>query len=726
MLIQVYIVALSAIVFFLGLGMYHIRKQKTPLARKMFPLQTCAIIAILGDILFVVSNSLFWSDIGFSLFSASIDWMLITLYLFVADYVSFENKGSIMRRAVVLLAVIDSLSLMVNVFFQHVFYLESKLFLSKYTIYEVADFTPVYYAHLTLCYLLAIEICWLLIRRTYKSSRFYRSKYLAILFLFGILLITDALCVTFHVPLNASIIFYGGLALAIAYYTLYYQPRRLLNDILQMVMKNINNGIVCFDDTQSCIYANDVVWEMFHLEKDIHILEEFTYAGQRAKASMDEPYSVWQEKWEIDGETKYFEIERQNIYDKKGIFVGSCFNMKDETERQRLHEKEVNSEKEANRVKSDFLSRVSHDIRTPINSISGMNEMILRENKDAAIQEYAEHIEEAVDVLIGLVNDVLDYSKIEAGKMTFVDRDYNTGKLLDSIIHIIQMQAEKKGLAFVCEISRELPSTLSGDDIKLQQILMNILSNAVKYTPQGTVTLHVQGEKEEGGGFFLAVQVKDTGIGIKKEDIPRLFSAFERFEETKNHSIQGTGLGLNITAYFLKMMGSKLEVESEYGKGSVFSFRLKQKIIDETPISVGEKAADKVRSHQTTFKKPGARVLVVDDNRVNRKVLMALLKETKMRIDQADSGEVCLKLIQENYYHLIFLDHMMPGMDGMETLRRMQELDSSKCKDTPVIMLTANTMEGSKETYLAAGFQDFLTKPVDFKVLEETLRKYLE
>lgn len=727
MLIQVYIVILSAIVLSLGLGIYHnVRNQKTPLAGRMVPLQMCAVIAILGNILFVASHSLFWSNIGFSLFSAAIDWMLIAFYLFVVDYVLSKNKRSIVGRVVGLLAVIDSLSLMANAFFQHVFHLESKLFLSKYTIYEAAEFTPVYYAHLLLCYLLAIEIGRLLIRRACKSSRFYRSKYLAILFLYSILLVVDALCVIFHVPLNASIIFYGGLALALSYYTLYYQPRRLLNDVLQIVMKNINNGIVCFDDTQSCIYANDVVWEMFHLEKDIRILEEFTYAGQRAKASMDEPFSVWQEERVIGGERKYFEIERQNIYDKKGIFVGSYFNMKDQTERQLLHEKEINSEKEANRAKSEFLSRVSHDIRTPINSISGMNEMILRENKDAAIQEYAEHIEEAVGVLINLINDVLDYSKIEAGKMTFVERDYNTGKLLDSVIHIIGTQAEKKGLALKCEISEELPCMLSGDDIKLRQILINILSNAVKYTPQGSVTFRVWGEKEEAGDFYLAVQVQDTGIGIKKEDIPRLFSAFERFEESKNHSIQGTGLGLNITACFLKMMGSQLEVESEYGKGSVFSFRIRQKVIDESTVSASAKAADKAdRPHRTTFKKPGARVLVVDDNRVNRKVFMALLKETKMRIDQAESGEACLRLVQENYYNLIFLDHMMPDMDGIETLRKMQELSDSKCKDTPVIMLTANTMESSKETYLEAGFHDFLTKPVDFDVLEETLRKYL-
>lgn len=727
MLIQIYIIILFLIVLMLALGIFYMRKRKTRLAGKLSVLQLCAIVAILANILFVASGNSFWSNVGFSLFSAMIDWILIALYVFVEEYVARKNRRMWFLYAVLFLAAADSISLMGNVIFGHVFQLEAKVFLSRYSVYEAAGFTPVYYLHLALCYLLAFRIGMLLIQRAVRSSQFYRSKYLLILFLFVILLMIDGLCVTFHVPFNASILFYGLLALAIAYYTIYYQPRRLLSDVLQIVMENINNGIVCFDDNQSCIYANEVVWEMFHLKKDMRILEEFTYAGQHAKASMDEPYSVWQEERVLGGETRYFEMERQNIYDKKGIFVGSYFNMKDVTERQLLHEKEVNSEKEANRAKSDFLSRVSHDIRTPINSISGMNEMILRENKDAAIQEYAIYIKEAVEVLTGLINDVLDYSKIEAGKMTLVNRAYHTGEILDSVVDMVRLQAEKKGLTLKCCISKELPAVLLGDDVKLRQILLNLLSNAVKYTSQGFVTFSVRGETDERGDFSLLVEVKDTGIGIKKEDIPKLFSAFERFEEVKNHSIQGTGLGLNITTRFLHMMGSKLEVESEYGLGSIFSFRLPQQVVDNSPILADRKEIKKLAgAFHTTFQKPEARILVVDDNLVNRKVFMGLLKETLVQIDQAESGEQCLKLVQENHYDLIYLDHMMPGMDGMETLQKMGELENSQCRETPVIMLTANTLEGSRERYLEAGFADFLAKPISPEVLEQSLIAYLK
>lgn len=725
MLINIYIFILSLTVIFLGMGAHTVMNKENRLAPMICRMQLFAMTAILANIVFVASKNITISNIGFSVFSAMIDWILLAMYVFTAEYVMAGDRDTLVFKIFTGLSVLDSITLLLNVFFNHVFCLKSRIYFSKYEIFEAAEFTWVYHIHLVICYLLAARIFVLLIIKAYHSSLFYRSKYVVIIGLFSALLLVDGLCVLFHVPLNVSILFYGFLSLAISYYTLSYQPRQLIDNILKMIMKNIRSGIVCFDENQNCIFANDVVWDMFKIEKDVSILEGFTYEGQKAKFSSDEPYSKWQEQRVIGGEMRYFEFERQNIYDRKGKYVGSYFNMRDRTEQHIFHEKEVNMEKSANRAKSDFLSRMSHDIRTPINSISGMNEMILRDNKDETIQEYAGNIKEAVDVLMGLINDVLDFSKIEAGKMTFVDREYNTAEILDSVINIIRTQAEKKKIEFKHEISEGLPSVLMGDDVKLVQILVNILSNAVKYTKEGSVTLKVSGKKDENGEFLLCVSVTDTGIGIKKEDIPKLFSAFERIEEVKNHSIQGTGLGLNITSYFLKMMGSALNVESEYGKGSIFSFELKQKVADETPAVPGKAAAKSSKAYKTTFKKPGARILVVDDNKVNRKVFMGLLRETMIDIDQAESGQQCLGLVAQNRYDLIFLDHMMPEMDGIETFEKMKTLENSKCTDTPVVMLTANALEGAEQEYLEKGFNDFLTKPVKSQVLEEIVKKYL-
>ena len=386
---------------------------------------------------------------------------------------------------------------------------------------------------------------------------------------------------------------------------------------------------------------------------------------------------------------------------------------------------------QANEAKSNFLSTMSHDIRTPMNAILGLNEMVLRDSKDENIRIYSESIRTAGNTLLGIINDILDFSKIEAGKMEIINVDYSFVSLLNDLVNMVQKKAEDKGLAFNLNIDREIPATLNGDEIRIKQVIINVLSNAVKYTKQGSVTFSIHADKvlDNPDAVMLRISVADTGIGIKPEDLNRLFVAFERIEEKKNRNIEGTGLGMSIAQRFLNMMGSHLEVKSEYGKGSEFSFDLEQKVVKWDPIGDYEealrKSLDEQKNYHEKFTAPDASVLVVDDTSVNLTVFVNLLKRTGLKIDTAESGDEGISLFKERHYDVIFLDHMMPDKDGIETLKEMKGITESPNIGTPVICLTANAISGMREMYINAGFDDYLTKPIDAERLEMMLLQYL-
>ena len=381
----------------------------------------------------------------------------------------------------------------------------------------------------------------------------------------------------------------------------------------------------------------------------------------------------------------------------------------------------------ANEAKGKFLAQMSHEIRTPINAVLGMDEMILRESKEQNVREYAMDIYTAGQSLLSLINDILDFSKIDSGKMEIVPVEYDISSLIHDLVNMTSQRAADKGLSLEVEADAQIPSRLYGDDVRIRQILINILTNAVKYTHEGTVWLRVH-SRVMNETALLYFEVEDTGIGIKAEDLPKLSAEFERIEEDKNRNIEGTGLGMSITIQLLALLGSRLHVESTYGKGSKFYFELEQKIIDDTPIgdfasNVQQMAQD--FHYEAALYAPDAKLLVVDDNAVNRKVLRNLLKETAIQVTEAASGAECLQLVQENQFDLIFLDHMMPEMDGVETLHCMKALPEYPCKDTPVVVLTANAVSGAKEAYLSEGFDDFLSKPIVPDKLEAMLLKML-
>ncbi len=409
------------------------------------------------------------------------------------------------------------------------------------------------------------------------------------------------------------------------------------------------------------------------------------------------------------------------------LFIGVRYVMKAKENKHFRQEKYLADT--ANRAKSEFLSSMSHEIRTPINAVMGMGEMILRESREPETLEYAENLQNAARNLLGIVNDILDFSKIEAGKMDIIPVEYALGALINDLVNMIRQRAEKKGLDLVVEASDELPSVLFGDEIRIKQVITNILTNAVKYTEQGSVTLRVSHETKEDETILLCVSIIDTGIGIKEEDMKKLFSAFERIEEERNRAIEGTGLGMNITRQLLKLMGTELHVESVYGKGSTFSFCIKQKVMNPAPLGDFREAyrnsLSRHRKYHEKFTAPEANILVVDDTVMNLTVVKGLLKQSKIQIDTAESGIEGLNLAEKNHYDAIFLDHRMPGMDGIETLQKLRQSTTEHNQVVPVIALTANAISGAREEYLAAGFQDYLTKPIDSNQLEDLLLKYL-
>ena len=385
---------------------------------------------------------------------------------------------------------------------------------------------------------------------------------------------------------------------------------------------------------------------------------------------------------------------------------------------------------QANVAKSAFLSNMSHEIRTPITAILGMNEMIQRETENGVILEYSENIRKAGVSLLGIISDILDFSKIETGKMELDNEEYALTSVVTDLYNLVQFRAEAKGLELHFTLDPKLPSHLYGDEIRVKQIITNILTNAVKYTETGRVDFEMKLEETLPDAVRISVSVSDTGIGIREEDMKRLFEPFDRLDMKKTRSIEGSGLGLAITRQLLSIMGSELEVESRYEEGSRFHFVLTQKVMDWTPIgdyNPGlhmQEASDR-RSKHSLFTAPGMRLLVVDDTPMNLQVIAGLLKRTKMHIDVATSGEQCLEKFGSNHYDLVFLDYRMPKMNGIETLSEMRKRYPEEFEKTPVISLTASAVSGDKEKMIRSGFTDYLPKPVNVDEMERMMMKYL-
>ncbi|MDE7478864.1 MAG: response regulator [Lachnospiraceae bacterium] len=484
------------------------------------------------------------------------------------------------------------------------------------------------------------------------------------------------------------------------------------------IIDELDAGVVVLDERGRTIYFN---------KKAHEIRNSGVYSGNLVDIST---LNILYEKDEnLCIGDKIYKIYGSDIL-RNHNFYGRIFIIGDITEN---YNHTINLEKQkaiaeqASRAKSDFLARMSHEIRTPINSVLGMDEMILRESDASNIKKYAMNIKIYANALLGIINDILDTSKIESGKMEILPVEYEFDSLLNDVVNMISARAKDKDLHFNVNVDETLPNKMYGDDVRIRQVLLNLLTNAVKYTHEGSVSFTVSGRRTDDG-IFICYEVKDTGIGIKEEDMPKLSESFERIEECRNRNIEGTGLGMNIVVNLLRLMGSELKVDSVYGKGTTFYFELPQRIVSDDPIGNFCDRAEKLgEEYQYTglFKAPDAKILVVDDNDINRMVFTCMLSNTEMQVTEAESGMETLRLVAKEHFDLIFLDHMMPELDGVETLQQMKTMENNLCKDTPVIILTANAVIGAKEQYLAEGFDDYLSKPIEPEKLEQMIRDRL-
>ena len=483
------------------------------------------------------------------------------------------------------------------------------------------------------------------------------------------------------------------------------------------VIDRISEGIIAIDKENRVQYFNEPAKGLFPTlgEDDGPVTEEIRY--------------VMSMGGNVKKNGRVYSIEENDLI-QKGTHYGTLYAFTDETEHIRymndLREQRERADR-ANLAKSRFLANMSHEIRTPINAVIGMDEIILRESTEKSIRSYATSIMSAGKTLLFLINDILDLSKVEEGKMEILPVQYETATLIKSMVGMIYERAEKKGLKLNLQADEKLPRLLFGDEIRIRQCVLNLLTNAVKYTEKGSVTLDMGFERKDDGHIFLRVSVKDTGIGMKPEDMERLLVPFQRLDEERNRTIEGSGLGMSIVSGLLELMHSKLHAESEYGKGTTMSFAIEQEVMDWEPMGqLGEdfyKSEAENYEYHELFRAPEAKILVIDDTEMNITVMQNLLKKTKIQIDSALSGKEGVALAEKNKYDVLFIDHMMPGMDGVEALVNIR---MSGCnKDTPSVALTANAISGAREMYLEAGFEDYLSKPVEGKKLEKLLQSML-
>lgn len=495
------------------------------------------------------------------------------------------------------------------------------------------------------------------------------------------------------------------------------------------VYSSVSTPVVIYDEKKRFRIANSGAMDFFAgFSKDLEnkkICQLFAVSEK----CFDFPDNKKIEEAECLLNKRYCQIEISKIFDDYHDVIGYIVVLNDLTEKRDIIQKLQISEHEAdmaNHAKSNFLARMSHEIRTPINGVIGMNEMILQKSTDEQITNYASMVKFSAANLMELINDILDISKIEANHMVLENSVYQFRKLLKELAVYGNLKSHEKGIDFKLDIRNSIPESLNGDEKKFRQISLNLISNAVKYTKAGTVSVIVEGIWKDDR-YFIKMIVKDTGIGIEEENVDKIFEAFERVDSQKNPGIEGTGLGLSIVKSLVEIMEGEISVRSVYGEGSEFEIIVPQKPVSEKTfdhIELKETENSEDEAQQLTLKMSGKRILVVDDNEINRIVASELLAYTEAEIDTADSGKECLKLVTTKCYDFILMNHIMPEMDGVQTLQELRKLPDNNSKGAKIIVLTANAIQGAKEDYLSKGFDDYLSKPIDMVEVEKVLSKH--
>ncbi|MCX4319372.1 MAG: ATP-binding protein [Lachnospiraceae bacterium] len=493
-----------------------------------------------------------------------------------------------------------------------------------------------------------------------------------------------------------------------------------------LAVDSLAEGLVVVDNDEKIIYFNqkaEQIYEKISLGKAEPILEDMNDCILEKK-------NIIRDK-QIYAVGSYMVEQESTYYGKMYVLTDVTDNYHYTKRMQEQAEimKELKEQAEAaNQAKSLFVSNMSHEIRTPMNAIVGLTEVLLRKDWPMEDKKYLLNIKSSGKALLDIINDLLDFSKIEAGKFVITRDTYDIAQMFRDIQVIGDTRIGDKDVKLVMDVDREIPRLLYGDSLRIRQVLINIMNNAIKFTDKGSVTVQVQAKQREGKRVQLDFSVKDTGQGIKKQDLEHLFNAFTQVDLKKNRGKEGTGLGLAISRQLVELMGGTLLVESEYGKGSEFYFTLWEGIESEENIGdfgeVKEQPGDAGKD-MFTFTLPDATILLVDDNEINREVAQALLEPFEMKIDVVSNGKEALDLVQQNHYDLVFMDHYMPVMDGVEATRRIRSLEGDYYKNLPILALTADAVQGVKEEFLAAGMNDFVSKPIAMKDITSALTRWI-
>ncbi|MBQ8317955.1 MAG: response regulator [Lachnospiraceae bacterium] len=487
------------------------------------------------------------------------------------------------------------------------------------------------------------------------------------------------------------------------------------------VLQALNDGVITLDEHFKVISYNKTA------EKVFPGISTYKTIGEISEFPLQVLVEEDKNEFIVDGRNYEGHISR--LKDLDGDVRGYTILFTDVTDTVE-YIKNVNLMREkaeaANQAKSQFLANMSHEIRTPMNAIVGLSELIIEESRGRKMYDFACDIKSAALNLLGIINDILDLSKVEAGKMELINSDYYVQILVQDTVNMIKVAAAQKGLKVNVDVAQDIPYKLNGDEVRIRQVLINLLNNALKFTRQGSVSLKAFGEFVDDENYRMCFEVEDTGIGIKPEDLDHIYESFQQLDMNINRKVEGTGLGLAITKNLVQLMDGDIQVESEYGRGTTFTVVIIQKVVTRDTIKDNPITREALKkTDMRMFECQGLRVLVVDDNIINRKVVVKMMTEYKFDIHEADSGKKAIELAKENQYDMILMDHMMPEMDGVEATRIIRS-ESELNNNTVVIALTANAIEGAKEMYLSNGFQDFLAKPFEKVQLHELLSKWIE
>lgn len=489
-----------------------------------------------------------------------------------------------------------------------------------------------------------------------------------------------------------------------------------------VILETLDDCVITVDDTYEVMSCNEVARQLF---PEIREGCNVTYLDNFPEDFLN--LDDGRRDMELAG--KHYELYTRLLEDVDNDVRGYVLVFLDVTRSYESVQREIELREQAenaNKAKSDFLANMSHEIRTPMNAIVGMSELIIEESRGRKVYDYACDVKAAAKNLLSIINDILDFSKVESGKMEIVENAYYTQLFVDDIGSIMSIPVAQKGLKFKISVDDNLPYQLFGDEGKIRQVLINLLNNAIKFTKKGYVSLSLEGEVVDPTHVKLIYKVSDTGVGIKREDMKRIFEAFQQIDMSKNRSKEGTGLGLAISRDLVSLMGGTIQVNSVYGRGTSFTVTIVEKIMDKTTIREHPISREELASIDTRmFVDPELKVLVVDDNAVNRKVACAILDGYEFQIDDVDCGKKAIDKVKESDYDIIFMDHMMPEMDGVETTEHIREYCESVGKHPIIIALTANAINGAKEMYLAHGFEDFLSKPFERIQMHEVLNKWV-